>query len=215
MTTNFNYVLENLKAGCTHFKLFIEASMPLQGIQQIISCWIFSTNNWSLTCFVAQKGRENPKTKGPQKDHEGRKALTPLSRNTLYRKDFHNARESLDKLMDTPEQNRSVKINTTKKSPSVKTPANYVPVWKRPLGNAKTPGGSPTQSPQRKAISSTHGNAPAGQVKCKVLRQPPMKFRLWSWFNSKVNIASILEAIDWLVLCLLGLQVHVQEVYVY
>ena len=78
----------------------------------------------------------------------------------------------------TAEQKRSVKINTTKKSPSVKTPANYVPVWKRPLSNAKTPGGSPTQSPQRKAISSAHGITPAGQVKCKVLRQPPMKFRL-------------------------------------
>ena len=120
----------------------------------------------------------NPKTKGPQKDHEGRKALTPLSRNTLYKKDFHNARDSLDKLMDTPEQNRSVKFNTIKKSPPAKTPTNYVPVWKRPLGNAKTPGGSPNQSPQRKTVTDLHGNVSGGQRKCKVLRQPPMKFRL-------------------------------------
>lgn len=80
--------------------------------------------------------------------------------------------------MDTPEQNRSVKINTTKKSPPVKTPTNYVPVWKRSLGNAKTTGGSPNQSPQRKSVTNTHGNTPGGQAKCKVLRQPPMKFRL-------------------------------------
>lgn len=145
---------------------------------QWLSSWVFSPSNWSLTCFVAQKGRENPRTKGPQKDHEERKALTPLSRNTLYKKDFHNARDSLNKLMDTPEQNRSVKINTTKKSSPVKTPTNYVPVWKRPLGNAKTTGGSPNQSPQRKSVTNTHGNTPGGQAKCKVLRQPPMKFRL-------------------------------------
>jgi len=80
--------------------------------------------------------------------------------------------------MDIPEQNRNVKINTTKKSSLVKTPTNYVPVWKRPLSNAKTPGGSPIQSPHRQAVTSSHGNAPGGQGKCKVIRQPPMKFRL-------------------------------------
>ena len=151
--------------------------MLLEEIQWL-SSGVVCPSNLSLTCFVAQKVRENPRTKGPQKAHEGRKALTPLSRNTLYKKDFHNARDCLNKLMDTPEQNRSVKINTTKKSPPVKTPSNYVPVWKRPLGNAKTPGGSPNQSPQRKTVTNSHGNVPGGQGKCKVLRQPPMRFRL-------------------------------------
>lgn len=154
-----------------------QESKVLEEIQWL-SFWVVCSGNWSLTCFVAQKDRENPRTKGPQKDREGRKALTPLSRNTLYKKDFHNARDSLNKLMDTPEQNRSVKINTTIKSPPVKTPTNYVPVWKRPLGNAKTPGGSPNQSPQRKAVTNSQRNAPGRQGKCKVLRQPPMKFRL-------------------------------------
>ncbi|KAJ7376854.1 hypothetical protein OS493_032002 [Desmophyllum pertusum] len=112
--------------------------------------------------YLAQKGRENPKTKGPQKDHEGRKALSPLSRN-IIRKDFHNTRDSLNKIMDAPEQCRSVKFSTLKKSPSVKTPSNYVPVWKRPFSNTKSP--SPNQSPQTKALSSAHGNPSVGQVK--------------------------------------------------
>lgn len=137
----------------------------------------YSTCNWCFTCFVAQKSRDNaiPKAMGPQKDHGGRKALRPLSRN-IIRKDFHSARENLNE--DTDELKTGVKINTTtKKKPSVKTPANYVPVWKRPLSTGKNPGGSPSQSPQRKSVSS--GNAASnGQGKCKVLRQPPMRFRL-------------------------------------
>ena len=81
--------------------------------------------------------------------------------------------------MDEPEQLKSVKTNTPQKRPSLRTPANYVPVWKRPLGQAKSPGGSPTpQSPQRKPKNGTIGNPPTAQGKCKVLRQPPMKFWL-------------------------------------
>lgn len=145
---------------------------------QLRRFWHISAQETDLSLvFVAQKGRENPRTKGPQKDHEERKALSPLSRN-IIRKDFHKARDSLNTIMDEPEQFKSVKINTPKKGPSVRTPANYVPVWKRPLGPAKSPGGSPTHSLQRKAIDSTRVNSPAAQVKCKVLRQPPMKFRL-------------------------------------
>ncbi|PFX18822.1 Serine/threonine-protein kinase DCLK1 [Stylophora pistillata] len=126
---------------------------------------------------AVEKGRENPRNKGPQKDHAGRKALSPLSRN-IIRKDFHKATDSLNTILDEPEQLKSVKINTPQKRPSVRTPANYVPVWKRPLGQGKSPGGSPTpQSPQRKAKNGTVGNLPAARGKCKVLRQPPMKFR--------------------------------------
>ena len=80
--------------------------------------------------------------------------------------------------MDTQELNSGMKINTTtKKNPSVKTPDNYVPVWKRPFSRAKSPGGSMGQSPQRKSVS-VGNSASNGQVKCKVLRQPPMRFRL-------------------------------------
>lgn len=145
----------------------------LEEIQRIL--FPYTTCNRYLTCFIAQKSRDKaiPKSVGPHKDHRGRKAFSPLSRNIL-KKDFHSARENL--YMDTEELNSGVKINT-KKHPSVRTPANYVPVWKRPLSSGKSPGGSLSQSPQRKSERS--GNAASnGQVKCKVIRQPPMRFRL-------------------------------------
>ena len=135
----------------------------------------YSSSNGCLTCFIVQKSREKgiPKSMGPaHEDRRGRKALSPLSRNFI-KKDFHSARENLN-IMDMEEQNRN---SATKKRPSVRTPANYVPVWKRPLGSGKTTGGSLNRSPQRQPIRSENA-ASIGQDKCKVIRQPPMRFRL-------------------------------------
>lgn len=133
--------------------------------------------NCCFTCFVAQKSRDRalPKARGPHRDNRERKALSPLSRN-IIKKDFHSARENLFK--DTQELDSGMKINThPKKSPSAKTPANYVPVWKRPLRSGKIPGGSPSRSPQRKSVSD--GKVVSdGSAQCKPLRQPPMRFRL-------------------------------------
>ena len=124
--------------------------------------------NWFCPYFVVQKSRDKalPKARGPQRETRERKALCPLPRN-IIKKDFHSARENLFK--DTQELNSGMKINTsTKKNHSIKIPADYVPVWKKPLRTGKSQGVSSNQSPQRKS----------GPTHCKVLRQPPMKFRL-------------------------------------
>lgn len=127
-----------------------------------------TTCNWFCTYFVVQKSRDKalPKARGPQRETRERKALCPLPRN-IIKKDFHSARENLFK--DTQELNSGMKINTsTKKNHSIKIPADYVPVWKKPLRSGKSQGVSSNQSPQRKS----------GPTQCKVLRQPPMRFRL-------------------------------------
>lgn len=124
--------------------------------------------NWFCPYFVVQKSRDKalPKARGPQRENRERKALCPLPRN-IIKKDFHSARENLFK--DTQELNSGMKISTsTKKNHSIKIPADYVPVWKKPLRTGKSQGVSSNQSPQRKS----------GPTHCKVLRQPPMKFRL-------------------------------------
>ncbi|CAH3029391.1 unnamed protein product [Porites evermanni] len=125
----------------------------------------YTQSNGCLTCFIVQKSREKgiPKSMGPAHgDRRGRKALSPLSRNFI-KKDFHSARENLN--MDMEELNSN---SATKKRPSVRTPANYVPVWRRPLSGGKTTGGSPNQSPRRRPVRSENA-ASIGQDKCKSL----------------------------------------------
>lgn len=142
-------------------------------------CWkgsffSYTQSNRCLTCFIVQKSRGKgiPKSMGPAHgDRRGRKALSPLSRNFI-KKDFHSAMENLNMDMEELTSNSAII-----KRPSVRTPANYVPVWRRPLSSGKTPGGSPNQSPWRRPVRSENA-ASIGQDKCKVIRQPPMRFRL-------------------------------------